>query len=363
LNKKLNILHWVTSYPDPERNDPFNAIFVQEHIKSTKNKVKTRVLFISPKSTINNFKLHECVDVTEDEIMVTRFYFNRKLNVSFLNIYIRIVLLGYFVNLISLKQFYPNIIHIHFFPAGEWATLFANIFKIKTVVTEHWTALIGYPKISSKRFGKAKHVYEKAAYILPVSTHLGNGILQNTKENITHKMQVMHNCVDIQVFKPTTEPNIPIYNIISVARLEDQNDIPTMLKAIGWTMTQEQVKQVGRMMKHSDVVISAGSTITIETAIYQTPTIVPVFHHYQPESGLIIFNYHFETHFKRLKDENLVPFVYQKEDLAPALNNALKNPSTYINQSIKLADNYIHFYDGKSTERIAALMVNLIHEA
>jgi hypothetical protein len=135
--------------------------------------------------------------------------------------------------------------------------------------------------------------------------------------------------------------------------------IPT----IGWNMTKAEVKQVGRLMKHSNVVISPGSTITIETAIYNTPTIVPVFHHYQPESGVIIFNYHFQTHFKRLRDENLVPFVYQKEDLAPAINKALENPQEYKEQSQKLADDYIHFYDGKSTERIVELMFKLIHEA
>ncbi len=128
--------------------------------------------------------------------------------------------------------------------------------------------------------------------------------------------------------------------------------IPT----IGWNMTKKEVQQVGRIMKHSDVVISPGSTITIETAIYNTPIIVPVFHHYQPESGVIIFNYHFKTHFKRLQDESLVPFVYKKEDLAPAINHALKNPDEYKSQSKKLADDYIHLYDGKSTERIAELI-------
>lgn len=131
--------------------------------------------------------------------------------------------------------------------------------------------------------------------------------------------------------------------------------IPT----IGWNMTKKEVQQVGRIMKHSDVVISPGSTITIETAIYNTPIIVPVFHHYQPESGVIIFNYHFKTHFKRLQDENLVPFVYKKEDLASAINNALKNPDEYKIQSKKLADDYIHLYDGKSTERVADLIKKL----
>ena len=132
--------------------------------------------------------------------------------------------------------------------------------------------------------------------------------------------------------------------------------IPT----IGWNMTLEQVKQVGRIIKHSDVVISPGSTITIETAIYNTPTIVPVFHHYQPESGVAIFNYHFKTHFKRLRDEKLVPFVYKKEELAPAINNALQNPNEYKTQSEKLAHDYIHFYDGKSTVRIANLVIDFM---
>jgi hypothetical protein len=134
--------------------------------------------------------------------------------------------------------------------------------------------------------------------------------------------------------------------------------IPT----IGWNMTKKEVQQVGRIMKHSDVVISPGSTITIETAIYNTPIIVPVFHHYQPESGVTIFNYHFKTHFKRLQDENLVPFVYQKADLAPAINNALKNPDEYKLQSKKLADDYIHLYDGKSTERVAELIKKFIEK-
>jgi glycosyltransferase involved in cell wall biosynthesis len=231
MSKKLNILHWPTSYPDKSRNQPYNGIFVQEHIKSTKGMVNNMILFISAESTKNKYKLHERLNTIEEGIPVTRFYFNSTLHVTFLNIYIRMVLIVYFLELILLKRFYPNVIHVHFFPAGEWASLFKKIFNIKIIVTEHWTALIGYPVISVKRFENAKRLYEKASYILPVSTHLGNGILQNTKADISHKIQVIHNCVDTQVFKPATEPNFSTYNIISVARLDEQKDIPTMLKA------------------------------------------------------------------------------------------------------------------------------------
>jgi glycosyltransferase involved in cell wall biosynthesis len=188
-------------------------------------------LYISPENTFNKNSWHEKTTTFEDGITITRFYFNRQLNVSFLNIYIRLVLMLYFIRLIIIDRFYPNIIHIHFFPVGEWASLFAKIFRIKTIVTEHWTALIGYPIISAKRFENAKKVYEQAKYVLPVSTHLRDGILLNTKAKITHKTKVIHNCVDTQLFYPSNLTHQTEYNIISVARLEEQKDIPTMLIA------------------------------------------------------------------------------------------------------------------------------------
>jgi glycosyltransferase involved in cell wall biosynthesis len=237
MSKPLNILHWPTSYPDADRDQPFHAIFVNEHIKATQELVNCRVLFVSQETTLSN-KWHEKKEFTEDGITITRFYFNRKLKPSFLNLYIRLIILGYFLNLIFIKRFYPNIIHVHFFPAGEWAKLFAKLFNIKTVVTEHWTALIGYPVISAKRFGNAKRVYEAAAYVLPVSTHLGNGILTNTHAQIKHKMQVVHNCVDTDLFVPKTQSKEANYNIISVARLEEQKDIPNMLHAFNLVKQQ-----------------------------------------------------------------------------------------------------------------------------
>lgn len=231
MNKKLNILHWPTSYPDPNRNQPYHSIFIQEHIQSTKNLVNNKVLFISAEKTINKFKWHEEISTLENGVHVTRFYFNQNLKGFFLNIYVRIIIICYFIKQILVKGFYPNLIHIHFFPAGEWVPFFSKIFKIRTVVTEHWTALIGYPVISAKRFEKAKRVYENASYVLPVSSHLGIGILQNTRANITHKMQVIHNSVDTRIFKTHSQVDASFYNIISVVRLAEQKDIPNMLKA------------------------------------------------------------------------------------------------------------------------------------
>lgn len=224
----MNILHWPTAYPDHSRNQPFHCIFVEEHIKSLLPYCENKVLFISPETTLSN-KWYERVDTVEHGIEVTRFYFNKKLNLQFLNVYIRIVLFLYFFNLIFIKKFRPDILHLHFFTVGTWALLYSKLFNIKVVVTEHWTALIGFPVISNKRFNDAKKIYNYASWILPVSTHLKKGIIERTNASIANKSTVINNSVDTTLF--TYKPNNPNPNqLISVIRLDEQKDVPNMLK-------------------------------------------------------------------------------------------------------------------------------------
>lgn len=135
------------------------------------------------------------------------------------------------------------------------------------------------------------------------------------------------------------------------------------IPSLGWTMTKEDVYFVGNLLRHSDVVISPGSTITIETAIFDTPTLLPIFHTYQPELGKIQFNNHLSTHFKRLKDLDLVPIIETPDDLAKAINHCLLDRSWYREARKHLVDDYMHFTDGKSTDRLAELIIKLGQEA
>jgi hypothetical protein len=133
------------------------------------------------------------------------------------------------------------------------------------------------------------------------------------------------------------------------------------IPSIGWTMSRREVEDVGCLMKHSDVVVSPGSTITIETAIFDTPTIVPVFHHYQPDSGVEIFQYHFNTHFGRLRADNLVPFAQNIEDLLREVRTCLSDRGYFAPQRKKLAHDYIHFFDDQSTRRVADFIIAKAH--
>lgn len=233
-NKKLKILHWPTSFPDPDRNQPYNVIFVQEHIKSTVELVNNRVLYVSVENTQSKYKWHERKNSVENRTPITRFYFNKSLNLTFLNIYIRLVLMIYFLELILIKRFYPNIIHIHFHQSFFWAKLYSTIFRIPIVITEHWSAFLGWPNIGKVRYKKAAQAFDNAKRILPVSVKMQDGISAYTGAEIDDRYNVIHNAVDSTIFnyEMQFQRNKEYINLIFIGRNAEEKDLPTLMQSI-----------------------------------------------------------------------------------------------------------------------------------
>lgn len=132
--------------------------------------------------------------------------------------------------------------------------------------------------------------------------------------------------------------------------------IPT----IGWTMSRQDVALVANLLRHSDVIVSPGSTITLEAAIFDTPTVVPVFHMYQPELGQLQYQHHLTKHFRRLAELDLIPIISNPNDLIESINHALEDPTWYRAERVQLVQDYIQFTDGRSTERLANLIGQLV---
>jgi len=130
-----------------------------------------------------------------------------------------------------------------------------------------------------------------------------------------------------------------------------------------WYMTREDVVLVGNMLRHADVVITPTSTITLEAAIFDRPTIVPIFHPYQPERAKVFFNNNqLGQHFGRIERLDLVPIIRKEEDFAPAINRCLQDPDWYKTQRAQLVRDYVHFTDGHSVERLAKLIYQLAEQ-
>lgn len=199
-------------------------------------------MVISAESTRNKYKWHEQINSMEEGIPVTRFYFNHALNLTFLNLYIRFVLLIYFAELILIKRFYPNIIHIHFHQSFFWAKLYAGFFKIPLIITEHWSAFLGWPDIGKLRYKKAAEAFNKARKVIPVSSKIQKGITDYTGAKISHKSTIIPNTVDTNIFdnNKKTDKKDDCKNLIFVGRNAEEKDIPTLLKGIAEIIKRER---------------------------------------------------------------------------------------------------------------------------
>lgn len=130
---------------------------------------------------------------------------------------------------------------------------------------------------------------------------------------------------------------------------------------LAWTPTRDETVLAGNLLRHADVVVSPGSTMSIEPAIFDTPTIVPVFNEYMPE----VFDTYFKAtwldkHFRRLYENDWVPVVRSRGDMVEAVNRALQDRTWYSQGRARIRDVYLGPLDGRATERFATTILGQI---
>lgn len=121
-----------------------------------------------------------------------------------------------------------------------------------------------------------------------------------------------------------------------------------------WTPTREEAILAGNLLRHADVVISPGSTMVVEAAIFDTPVVVPVFNEYMPD---VFENYFRQTwlnqHFGRIYQNDWAPVVKQPEDMIFAINHALADPGWYRDGRRQIRENILGLLDGQATKRFS----------
>ena len=94
--------------------------------------------------------------------------------------------------------------------------------------------------------------------------------------------------------------------------------------------------------------------MTIESAIFDTPTVLPVLNLYAPdEYGSFFERIWLEQHFKVLINNDLVPVVRTVADLAAAINRTLEDPEWYREGRAAIRVSILGPLDGRATERLA----------
>ncbi|MCD4653048.1 glycosyltransferase [bacterium] len=128
---------------------------------------------------------------------------------------------------------------------------------------------------------------------------------------------------------------------------------------IRWWPSREEIFLAGNMLRHADVCISPGSTMTIEAAIFDTPSLVPIFNPTMPEEYNNYFDLNWsKKHFKFLLDENTVGLARTPEQLIESINRVLNNPAWLKEGRERIRNELLGPLDGKATERLAEIVVS-----
>ena len=140
---------------------------------------------------------------------------------------------------------------------------------------------------------------------------------------------------------------------VTVSRYE--NYVP----GLTWTPTREETILAGNLLKHSNVVISPGSTMCIEPAIFDTPTIVSVFNEYMPETFEAYFRSTWlNQHFGRLYQNDWVPILRSATGMIEGVNKALNDRSWYAEGRRRIREEFLGPLDGQASKRFAEVIIN-----
>lgn len=139
---------------------------------------------------------------------------------------------------------------------------------------------------------------------------------------------------------------------VKVSRYEGY--IPWM----AWTPWRDEIVLAGNLLRHADVCISPGSTMTIEASIFDTPTVMPILNAYQPETyNDFIDRIWLRGHFKPMIERSLLPVAYTSNEFVKLVNKALADRSWFRKERREIREMLLGPLDGKATERLAKVIL------
>lgn len=125
-----------------------------------------------------------------------------------------------------------------------------------------------------------------------------------------------------------------------------------------WWPSRDEVILAGNLLRHAEVCISPGSTMTVEAAIFDTPTVVPGFNPLIPGEYDRLFRADWlQKHFRFLVQEDTVYLAHSSDELIAGVRRALDDRSWLSGGRRRIRENILGPLDGQATQRLAASAV------
>jgi hypothetical protein len=131
-------------------------------------------------------------------------------------------------------------------------------------------------------------------------------------------------------------------------------DIPDRyLATLGWTMNANDLERMAALVRVADVMVNFATTVTLEAAIVDTPTLLVAFSPIDPEEmQRYVVGLHFKMHYKDLVERDLVPVAWNRGQLVGWINRYLDDPGLYREQRASIVHEWVQFTDGRSGQRL-----------
>ena len=111
------------------------------------------------------------------------------------------------------------------------------------------------------------------------------------------------------------------------------------------TPSTEDILFYSNLIKHSSIVLNIASTVAIDAAVLDIPTICLGFHPTEKQESKLYYDYHFTEHYKDITSMESVDLATSKENFIELFHNNL-NDNTLKRSN---RENLVKYYLGDST--------------
>ena len=120
------------------------------------------------------------------------------------------------------------------------------------------------------------------------------------------------------------------------------------------------MRHLASLMRFSDVTLNAGSTLTIDSAIVDTPIVNIGFDGYgRPDPADSVLRVYGFTHYANLVRTGGVRVATSETELIERINAYLENPALDRESRAQLVSEQCFRVDGKSGERVGAALLGM----
>jgi CDP-glycerol glycerophosphotransferase (TagB/SpsB family) len=124
-------------------------------------------------------------------------------------------------------------------------------------------------------------------------------------------------------------------------------------------LTKEDAQRLNDSLYYSDIVITLGSTIAIDAAVFNKPNIIFSFNVKEKNSD-DIKKFSEYAHLKKFFGFGSCRIAKSRQELAEQINNYFDDPALDTDKRKAVVDEYCYKLDGKSSSRVAQFILDYV---